>query len=121
MIEAYTFRMGGHSTSDDPSRYVDADLIKKWQKRDPLMRLRNWLISEGHLTDERAEEIAEEAADEMKNAADAAHAKSRPVLGTIFTDVFEKVPPHLEAQMESCIKHHAERDEAVDEKGEFPL
>ncbi|MDP7061415.1 MAG: thiamine pyrophosphate-dependent dehydrogenase E1 component subunit alpha [Planctomycetota bacterium] len=121
LIEAYTFRMGGHSTSDDPSRYVDAGLIAKWQKRDPLLRLRNWLIGEGHLTEERADEIANEVAEEIKQAADAAQAKSRPVLGTIFTDVFEKMPSHLEAQMEGCIKHHAERDEAVDEKGEFPL
>jgi hypothetical protein len=31
------------------------------------------------------------------------------------------MPPHLESQMEACIKHYAERDEAVDMKGEFPL
>ena len=121
LIEAYTFRMGGHSTSDDPTRYVDSELLKKWAKRDPLDRLRKWLISEGHLTVESAAAIEDKAAAEMKTAAEASNAKSRPVLGTIFTDVFESMPAHLEAQMESCIKHYAERDEAVNEKGEFPL
>jgi TPP-dependent pyruvate/acetoin dehydrogenase alpha subunit len=121
LIEAYTFRMGGHSTSDDPTRYVDPALVKKWAKRDPLDRLRKWLTSEGHLTKESVAAMDEEAANEMKSAAEASHAKSRPVLGTIFTDVFESMPAHLESQMESCIKHYAERDEAVNEKGEFPL
>lgn len=121
LIEAYTFRMGGHSTSDDPTKYVDPELVAKWAKRDPLLRLRNYLIAEGHLTEEQADAVEADAAEEIKNAAETAIAKSRPVLGTIFTDVFESVPPHLERQMEDCIKHHAERDEAVDEKGEFPL
>lgn len=121
LIEAYTFRLGGHSTSDDPTRYVDPKLVKKWTKRCPLTRLRKWLITEGHLTDEAAEAMEVEVAVEMKSAAEAAHAKSRPVLGTIFSDVFESMPAHLESQMESCIKHYAERDEAVNEKGEFPL
>ena len=121
LIEAYTFRMGGHSTSDDPTRYVDPALVTKWAKRDPLLRLRKWLIHEGHLNEESAELMAQQAAEEMKLAADTAQAKPRPVLGTIFTDVFASMPAHLEAQMESCIKHYAERDEAVNEKGEFPL
>ena len=121
LIEAVTFRMGGHSTSDDPSRYVDAALFAEWEKRDPLTRFEKYLISEGHLTEESAAQIQQECADQMMAGAKQAEAKSRPVLGTIFTDVFETMPPHLEKQMGECIQHFSERDEAVDEKGEFPL
>src|SRR5262249_49666770 len=37
-IESLTFRMGGHSSSDDPTRYRDAGLVETWEKRDPLLR-----------------------------------------------------------------------------------
>jgi pyruvate dehydrogenase E1 component alpha subunit len=121
LIEAVTFRMGGHSTSDDPSRYVEASEFEAWEKRDPLLRFETWLKSEGHLDDASAAAVREEADAEMMAAAKAAEAKPRPVLGTIFTDVLETMPPHLERQMEACIRHYSQRDEAVDEKGEFPL
>lgn len=121
LIEAITFRMGGHSTSDDPSRYVDKSEFDLWEKRDPLFRFETWLKSEGHLDDEKIAAIRAETDAEMMAAAKAAEAKPRPKLGTIFSDVWEQMPPHLDAQMNACIKHFAERDEAVDEKGEFPL
>jgi TPP-dependent pyruvate/acetoin dehydrogenase alpha subunit len=38
LIEAFTFRMGGHSTSDDPTRYVPKELVAEWEKKDPLLR-----------------------------------------------------------------------------------
>lgn len=121
LVEAVTFRMGGHSTSDDPTRYVDAALFKEWEAKDPLKRLRAFLIAEGHLTAESA--AAEEAASEarMMAAAAAAEKKPRPGLTTIFSDVFAEVPPHLAAQREACIRHFTTRGEGVDEKGEFPL
>ena len=121
LIEAVTFRMGGHSTSDDPSRYVDAALFAEWEKRDPLTRFRKYLIDEGHLTEEKADAIEKETADAMMAAAKVAEAKPRPKLGSIFSDVFETMPKHLETQMGECISHFSDRDEAVDEKGEFPL
>ncbi|MHC4823313.1 MAG: thiamine pyrophosphate-dependent dehydrogenase E1 component subunit alpha [Planctomycetota bacterium] len=121
LIEAVTFRMGGHSTSDDPSRYVDPELFAAWEKRDPLRRFRKFLIDEGHLTEESAAAIEQETADAMMAAAKQAEAKPRPKLGSIFSDVFEQMPAHLENQMGECIRHFSERDEAVDEKGEFPL
>ena len=121
LIEAVTFRMGGHSTSDDPTRYVDAALFEAWEKRDPLRRFRAYLIAEGHLDEESAAAIEQQTAAAMMAAAKQAEAKPRPSLGSIFSDVFERMPAHLERQMEQCIQHFSERDEAVDEKGEFPL
>src|SRR5437773_4367184 len=49
LIEAVTFRMGGHSSSDDPTRYREAELVGVWERRDPLARLRVWLESSGVL------------------------------------------------------------------------
>ena len=121
LIEAITFRLGGHSTSDDPTKYVPAEELKKAESEEPLKRFRAYLINEDVLTDESADKIREEADAEMLTGARAAEAKARPVLGTIFTDVWQEQPAHLKQQMEYCIKHYSERDEAVDENGEFPL
>jgi len=121
LIEAVTFRMGGHSTSDDPSRYVDKALFEAWEKRDPLIRFRAYLLAEGHLDEDGAAKIEQDAADEMMAAAKAAEAKRMPSLDTIFTDVFADLPPHLQRQQDACIEHYSSRGEGVDEKGEFPL
>src|SRR5438874_9004568 len=43
LIEAYTYRMGAHTTSDDPTRYRGNDEVELWRTRDPLARLRTYL------------------------------------------------------------------------------
>jgi 2-oxoisovalerate dehydrogenase E1 component alpha subunit len=47
LIEAITYRMAGHSTSDDPTRYRQADEVSRWEERDPLIRLRRLLDAQG--------------------------------------------------------------------------
>ncbi|MCL8250815.1 pyruvate dehydrogenase (acetyl-transferring) E1 component subunit alpha [Aeromicrobium fastidiosum] len=47
LIEAVTYRMGAHTTSDDPSRYRDASEVDAWQAKDPLERVRLLLVAEG--------------------------------------------------------------------------
>jgi len=56
-IEAVTYRMGPHTTSDDPSRYVDPLQHEEWAAKDPLSRLEAYLWSVGALDDERAASI----------------------------------------------------------------
>jgi pyruvate dehydrogenase E1 component alpha subunit len=121
LVEAVTFRMGGHSTSDDPTRYIEASVFKEWEKKDPLTRFRAWLEAEGHLAAGGADEMMKESEAAMLAAAAAAEAKKRPGLASIFSDVYAELPPHLVAQQEACVQHHATRGEGVDEKGEFPL
>ncbi len=121
LIEAVTMRMGGHSTSDDPSRYVPDELIEEWKEKDPRARLEVWLQTEGHLNAEDLERIDQECAQQMADAAKAAGAKARPTLDTVFTDVYQTTPQHLTRQRDWCIGHHSSRGEEVNEKGEFPL
>lgn len=66
-IEAVTYRMGPHTTSDDPTRYRDRDELEQWAAKDPISRLGALLDSKGLLTDEltarvtaRADEVARE-------------------------------------------------------------
>lgn len=121
LIEAVTMRMGGHSTSDDPSRYVDAGLLAEWKLKDPLARFRSYLLELGVLDEAAVAALDAECAEECAAAARAAAAKGRPALDTIFTDVYEATPAHLAAQRDACISHYSSRGEGVDEQGEFPL
>ena len=121
LIEAVTFRIGGHSTSDDPTKYVDADLLSYWKERDPIVRFSAFLCDEGLLDDAKMASIQEEAEAEMLAAARAAESKPVPMLTSVFEDVFEGMPKHLERQSEFCVDHYSSRGEGVNEKGEFPL
>jgi pyruvate dehydrogenase E1 component alpha subunit len=56
-IEAETFRMAGHSTSDDPTRYRDEADVAAWRTKDPIERMRTFLLSRGWLDDDFEESL----------------------------------------------------------------
>jgi pyruvate dehydrogenase E1 component alpha subunit len=66
-IEAVTYRMAGHSTSDDPDRYRDAADVDAWQGRDPLVRMRALLDAMGWADERYHADLAAEA-DELAAA-----------------------------------------------------
>ena len=98
-IESVTFRMGGHSSSDDPTRYRDPELVKTWEKRDPVVRFGTWLRGKGLLNDADVEQWTTEINDEISAAITAAEAMPAPAIETIFTDVYATMPAHLQEQM----------------------
>ena len=61
LIEAFTFRMGAHTTSDDPKRYRTSADEDYWRARDPLTRVENYLRAQGILDDDIASELTAEA------------------------------------------------------------
>ncbi|KTR93777.1 pyruvate dehydrogenase [Microbacterium testaceum] len=60
-LEAVTYRMGPHTTSDDPTRYRDAAEVEAWAQRDPIARLEAYLRAEGMLDDSGMAEVARAA------------------------------------------------------------
>jgi 2-oxoisovalerate dehydrogenase E1 component alpha subunit len=61
LIEAVTYRMGPHTTSDDPSRYRPAALDDEWRRKDPLDRVRALLDSSGAVDDEYLASVQRQA------------------------------------------------------------
>jgi 2-oxoisovalerate dehydrogenase E1 component alpha subunit len=103
VIEHYTYRAEGHSTSDDPSKYRPADVARHWPLGDPIERLKRHLISLGHLSDAQHEALAAEVTEEVRTAAKESEAvgtlgKSRPDVATMFEDVFEEPDWRLRQQ-----------------------
>ncbi|TVZ02048.1 pyruvate dehydrogenase (acetyl-transferring) E1 component subunit alpha [Trebonia kvetii] len=61
LIEAFTYRMGAHTTTDDPTRYRLASELEAWRLRDPLERVRSWLVRTGQADGSFFEQIEAEA------------------------------------------------------------
>ena len=91
-IEAVTYRMGPHTTSDDPTRYRDKDEVERWRRRDPIARVEALLRAEGAFDDAFAAMIAADAdALGADVRAAALGAVTRPAI-EIFDDVYAE--PH---------------------------
>lgn len=60
-IEAVTYRMGPHTTSDDPTRYRDKDEVERWQRRDPITRVEALLRTMGEFGDDFAATVEADA------------------------------------------------------------
>jgi 2-oxoisovalerate dehydrogenase E1 component alpha subunit len=97
-IEAVTYRMGPHTTADDPTRYRDTAELEHWHTRDPIVRLAAHLRATGALTDEteaHVHDIATTAAAELR-AGCLALADPEPL--TLFDEVYAEPHPELERQ-----------------------
>jgi 2-oxoisovalerate dehydrogenase E1 component alpha subunit len=104
LIEHFTYRVEGHSTSDDPGQYRSAGEATAWPLGDPITRLKNHLIALGEWDDERHAAQDVELAEQVKKAQKEAeqngilgHGLHQP-LDTLFDGVFEEMPWHLREQ-----------------------
>ena len=109
LIEHFTYRAEGHSTADDPAAYRSAEEREKWPLGDPLERLKTHLIGLGEWSEAQHQAQAAELADEVKAAVREAEANGTLGHGlhhpfhTLFEDVFETLPWHLEEQAEQAM------------------
>jgi len=104
LIEAVTYRMGGHSSSDDPSRYRDEAEVKEWQKRDPIERFRRYLERQDLWSPSADAELRKALDAEIGQAIKVAEAAPPPPMESLFEDVYAKRPWHLQAQLAELLK-----------------
>ncbi|WP_394553577.1 pyruvate dehydrogenase (acetyl-transferring) E1 component subunit alpha [Agromyces sp. MMS24-JH15] len=98
LVEAHTYRMQAHTNADDDTRYREREDVAAWVARDPLTRVRTFLVEAGALTDRLEDAIAREA--------DAVAADLREAMGReaavdpedLFRFVYAQRTPQLEAQ-----------------------
>ncbi|HRV81941.1 MAG TPA: thiamine pyrophosphate-dependent enzyme, partial [Planctomycetota bacterium] len=121
LIEAVTYRMGGHSTSDDPTKYVPKEELAKWQERDPVVRFQAYLKKRGLWTAALETEWTQAAMERVTAAAKTAEATEGPGLETIFSDVYAELPAHLRAQGEAAFDLARRKGSADAGDGAFPL
>jgi 2-oxoisovalerate dehydrogenase E1 component alpha subunit len=109
-IEVYTYRAGAHSSSDDTSAYRPENEFETWPGGDPIERLKKHLIEIGAWSDEKHKQLEEEIDNEVmqayKKACEFGDLASGPYppASTIFTEVYEEVPWHIQEQREELGK-----------------
>lgn len=113
LIEYFTYRVEGHSTSDDPTVYRAAEEGNGWPLGDPIARLSAHLTAIGEWSQEAHEAMLTELDSEVRSVIRAAEANG--ILGhglhqpdvTMFEDVYETMPWHLREQMEQALHERA--------------
>jgi len=104
LIEHFTYRAEGHSTSDDPTKYRSADESTKWPLGDPIARLKQHVIALGIWDEDRHAAMDREVAEQARTAQREAeklgtlHDGLKQPFDTMFEDVFEEMPWHLKEQ-----------------------
>ncbi|ULB33193.1 MULTISPECIES: pyruvate dehydrogenase (acetyl-transferring) E1 component subunit alpha [Proteiniphilum] len=97
LIEAFTYRLGAHTTSDDPTKYREKVEEKRWRLADPLIRLKRYMENQGiwNIDEERLKEEYKLQID--KEFIEAENNKSYP-LGDLFQYMYTDIPDELKRQ-----------------------
>jgi 2-oxoisovalerate dehydrogenase E1 component subunit alpha len=96
LIEAYTYRLGAHTTSDDPTRYrIDAE-VEVWKHRDPIERVKSLLVREYHVKAAKFDEVTEEAETMALQLREDVLAMDRPDPITMFDHAYAAPHPLID-------------------------
>ncbi|WP_405658730.1 pyruvate dehydrogenase (acetyl-transferring) E1 component subunit alpha [Streptomyces sp. RK9] len=88
LIEAFTYRMGAHTTSDDPTRYRRDEEREAWEAKDPILRLRAYLEAQGHADEGFFAELEAESETLGKRVRDVVRAMPDPEPMSIFENIY---------------------------------
>lgn len=117
LVECLTYRIGAHSSSDDPTRYRDEAEVEAWRKRDPIARLGAHLRNTGALSavDEQALDASLEA--EIADAIRATEAQPPLSRESLIDDVYATRPLHLESQRDELLRYAPSRANPTEHHG----
>lgn len=101
LIESITFRRGAHTTSDDPTLYRTDEEVKKWVARDPIDRLKKYLIKKKWLTEKEDQQLDEENNSYVQEVFEKVEKSGEVPLEDIFKYVYEEMTPAQVEQYES--------------------
>jgi 2-oxoisovalerate dehydrogenase E1 component alpha subunit len=107
LIEAFTYRMDAHTTSDDPSRYRLADELELWKLKDPIERVRVNLVREHEVGQDFFDQVAAESNELAARLRAFCLAMPEPGPERIFSEVYADPSPPLEAQREQFLAYLA--------------
>ncbi|MYL63620.1 pyruvate dehydrogenase (acetyl-transferring) E1 component subunit alpha [Bacillus hwajinpoensis] len=101
LIETMTYRYGPHTMAgDDPTRYRSEDLDSEWEKKDPIVRFRKYLESKNLWSEEKENEVVDNAKDEIKAAIKKADGTPKQKVTDLISNMYEELPQNLREQYE---------------------
>jgi pyruvate dehydrogenase E1 component alpha subunit len=104
VIEMITYRLSDHTTADDATRYRDSKEVDNAWKQEPILRLRSYLMNEGHWDEEREEALLKEAATEVEAAVEEYLSLGKPSIESMFDYMYAELPHDLAAQRERALE-----------------
>ncbi len=110
LIEAITYRMGPHTTSDDPTRYRSAAELEFWAARDPIQRYRTYLQTVGVWGERLEERVAARAKRLRTELREAVVGADDFAITDVFDTVYHDITPDLLAQREKLLEEIAKED-----------
>ena len=106
LIEAMTYRIGHHSTSDDSSAYRSAKEVSFWEVKDhPITRFALYLNKQGVWSEQQEKEWKNESKKQVLQAFSRAEKKLKPNWKEMFTEVYDEMPSDLQRQMDEMERH----------------
>jgi len=106
ILEAMTYRVGHHSTSDDSSAYRSVDEVKMWQMDDnPITRLRKYLEKRNWWDEEKEKAWLAESRKNLMAAFQKAESCPKPAWVEVFTDVYHHMPYNIREQRQYMVEH----------------
>ncbi len=105
LIEAYTYRMGAHTTSDDPTRYRIAGELESWQARDPIKRVRTFLTKHEIADNTFLDEVDADAAQQATHLRERVLSLPDPKPVQMFDNVYPNGSPLLDEQREEFSRY----------------
>ena len=106
-IEAYTYRMGAHTTSDDPTKYRVSAEVEMWKHRDPIERLKSYLVHT-QKADQAFFDALEQEADELATAVrEGCLSMPDPTPDSMFDHIYVEEHPVVEAERKEFAAYHA--------------
>ena len=103
LIEAITFRLGDHTTSDDASKYRSEEEVHPWVEKDPIQRLVKYFQKIGTWSDEYGERVKSEVEKEVEEAVEKAMQIPSPGPEDVFKYVFKTLPKDLEEEQKELL------------------
>jgi 2-oxoisovalerate dehydrogenase E1 component alpha subunit len=105
LIEAFTYRMDAHTTTDDPTRYRLSDEVETWKLKDPIQRVRVYLTREGQADQEFFDQVEAEADAFAADLREFCFNMPDPLPERIFSNVYAEPSPVLDAQREEFLAY----------------
>lgn len=105
LIEAITYRIGAHTTADDPTRYRIATELEEWTLKDPIVRFQRFLSKQRLLSEEQSQQLLTEVETEINQAVTEAESLPSPAPDSFFDYMSESLSPRLQSQREDLQRH----------------
>lgn len=100
LIEAYTYRLGAHTTADDPTVYRDESEVEKWREKDPIDRFRKYLTAEGHWDEDKEAALIKEKEAIVKEEFEKVEKSGLVSLEDVFDYTYAERTPIIQEQYE---------------------